>query len=246
MREDAAYEDALLRAAIDSYARAYRTSPGHYFSGINALSLMHLYRHLTGDGRYDTEMATMAGAVRFAAECEQKASQLYWAKVTLGDLEVLVGTSDKVRDAYKEGIARNEKDWFSLNSCLAQLKLFKDLGFRAEAVEAGIGTFARALRRLEEPQKSWQPRQVFLFSGHRIDAPDRAQPRFPADKEAIAAQRVAEALERLGAGPEDLAYSQAAAGGDLLFLEECQRRGVRCQVLLPFPEPDFIAKSILT
>src|SRR5262245_18035286 len=32
MREDAAYEDALLRAAIDSYARAYRASPGHYFS----------------------------------------------------------------------------------------------------------------------------------------------------------------------------------------------------------------------
>ncbi len=245
MREDAAYEDALLRAAIDSYARAYRVSPGHYFSGINALSLMHLYRHLTGDARYDSEMATMAGAVRFAAECGQDTGQLYWSKVTLGDLEVLVGTPDKVKEAYKEAIAKNEKDWFSLNSSLAQLKLLNDLGFRLDTVDAGIATFARALRRLEEPEKSWQPRQVFVFSGHMIDAPDRPQPRFPAAKEAVAAQKIAEALEQLGAGPEDLAYCQAAAGSDLLFLEAGLKRGVRCQVLLPFPEPDFIERSIL-
>ena len=61
----------------------------------------------------------------------------------------------------------------------------------------------------------------------------------------MAAQKIAEALEQLGAGPEDAAYCQAAAGGDLLFLEACQKRGVRCHVLLPFPEPEFIEKSIL-
>ena len=70
-------------------------------------------------------------------------------------------------------------------------------------------------------------------------------PRFPADKEAIAAQKIAEALDALGAGPEDLALCQAAAGGDLLFLEACQQRGVRCQVLLPLREPEFIERSIL-
>ena len=32
---------------------------------------------------------------------------------------------------------------------------------------------------------------------------------------------------------------------DLLFLEACQQRGVRCQILLPFPEPEFIERSIL-
>jgi hypothetical protein len=36
-----------------------------------------------------------------------------------------------------------------------------------------------------------------------------------------------------------------AAGGDLLFLEACQRRGVRCQALLPLSEPEFIDRSIL-
>jgi len=98
---------------------------------------------------------------------------------------------------------------------------------------------------LQRPGDDWQPRQVILFSGHMIDAPGREKPRFPADKEGIAAQRIGEALDALGAGPDDLALSQAAAGGDLLFLEACRQRGVRCQVLLPFPEPEFIATSIL-
>jgi hypothetical protein len=101
------------------------------------------------------------------------------------------------------------------------------------------------LQKLIKPEVRWQPRQVFLFSGHMIDAPDRPTPRFPAEKEVIAAQRIADALDQQGAGPDDLALSQAAAGGDLLFVEGCQQRGVRCQILLPFDEPSFIQRSIL-
>jgi tetratricopeptide (TPR) repeat protein len=244
-RDDAAYEDALLRAAIDSYTKAYRANPGHYYSGINALSLMHLNRHLTGDTRHDQEMDTMAGAVRFAAGCESDERQLFWSRATLGDLEVLVGTTDTVTAAYKEAIAKNEKDWFALNSSRAQLKLLKDLGFRPDTVEGGIATFDRALGKLRKPEDRWQPRQAVLFSGHMVDAPTRLTPRFPADKEVIAARKIAEALDQLDAGPEDLALCQAAAGGDLLFLEACQQRGVRCHILLPLPEPEFIERSIL-
>ena len=68
---------------------------------------------------------------------------------------------------------------------------------------------------------------------------------FLQSKVEAAAQRIGEALDALNAGPGDLALSQAAAGGDLLFLEACQKRGVRCQVLLPFPEPQFIQSSIV-
>jgi hypothetical protein len=31
-----------------------------------------------------------------------------------------------------------------------------------------------------------------------------------------------------------------------LFLEACQKRGVRCRVLLPFDEPEFIEKSVVS
>jgi hypothetical protein len=96
-----------------------------------------------------------------------------------------------------------------------------------------------------EPDNQWKPRQVFLFSGHMIDAPTRLKPRFPATKEPAAARKIAEALEKLGAGPEDLALTQGACGGDLLFTEACQQRGVRVQWLQPFDESEFIQKSVV-
>jgi hypothetical protein len=89
------------------------------------------------------------------------------------------------------------------------------------------------------------PRQVLLFSGHLMDAPDRPVPRFPPAMEPAAAAALASVLDQLAAGPGDLALCQAAAGGDLLFLEACVARGVRCQVLLPFGEATFIERSVL-
>lgn len=52
-------------------------------------------------------------------------------------------------------------------------------------------------------------------------------------------------LESLDAGPADLTITQAAAGGDLLFLEACLARAVPCQVMLPFDESQYIERSIL-
>ena len=61
------------------------------------------------------------------------------------------------------------------------------------------------------------PRRVFLFSGHMIDAKGRPTPRFPPEKEPIAATAIAQTLNELSAGPEDLGITQGACGGDLLF-----------------------------
>ena len=177
--------------------------------------------------------------------CESDPSQEFWAKATLGDLEVLVGTPQTVTDAYKEAIVKNENDWFALHSSRARLQLLNTLGFRPDPVQPGTAVFDKALGSSRNPRVTGSRGIVILFSGHMVDAPDRPTPRFPADKEDIAAQKIGEALEALGAGPEDLALCQAAAGGDLLFLEACQQRGVRCQVLLPLREPDFIDRSIL-
>lgn len=248
MRDDAAYEDALLRAAIESYATGYRRNPARYYPGINALTLMHVYTYLTKDLRYEKEMSSMTGAVRFAAECESDNSQAFWSKATLGDLEVLVGTAETVRAAYKEAIAKNDQDWFDLNSCRAQLQLLHDLGFHLETVDAGLATFNRAVENLKKPESRWQPRKVFLFSGHMVDAPDRQPPRFPDKPETLtaAARRIADALANLDAGPDDLALTQGACGGDLLFTEACQERGVDVQWLQPFPEPEFIEKSVVS
>lgn len=92
---------------------------------------------------------------------------------------------------------------------------------------------------------AWQPRQVFLFSGHMVDAPDRPRPRFPADRVPRAAQRIATALDVLGANHKDIALTQGACGGDLLFTEACQARGVKAYWLQPFSEPEFIEASVI-
>ncbi|MEP7099375.1 MAG: hypothetical protein ABI781_02630 [Burkholderiales bacterium] len=88
------------------------------------------------------------------------------------------------------------------------------------------------------------PRRVLLFSGHRVDAPGRAPARFPSALVPRAAQAIGDALDALGAGPADLAISQAASGGDLLFADACAARGVRLCVMLPMAEPAFIAESV--
>ncbi|TAK88576.1 MAG: hypothetical protein EPO12_00285 [Aquabacterium sp.] len=92
---------------------------------------------------------------------------------------------------------------------------------------------------------SQPPRQVFVFTGHLMDAPGRAQPRFTPAMEPAAAARIGQALDAEGAGPQDLGLTQGAAGGDLLFAEACIGRGVALRLLLPRPEPDFINTSLL-
>lgn len=90
----------------------------------------------------------------------------------------------------------------------------------------------------------WRPRMVFLFSGHMIDAPGRSERRFPADKEEVAKRAIAEKLDHLRAGEEDLAICGGACGGDILFAEEALRRGLKLNVRIPFPEGEFLEKSV--
>lgn len=242
--EDACYEDALLREAIRCYETAFRSDPKHYYSGVNALTLMSLYEHLTGDTRYRDAVEAMIGAARFAAQCEDDPEAHYWAKASLGDLQVLTGDPETVEAAYKEAVAINRDNWFALDSSRSQLQLLRELGFRPNSVEAGIAVFDRAIRRLPLPGHAWEPRRVFLFSGHMVDSPQRESARFPAEKVPMAAERIAGAMESLGAGPDDLALTQGACGGDLLFTEACLSLGVRIHWLQPFVEPEFIRRSV--
>ena len=87
-------------------------------------------------------------------------------------------------------------------------------------------------------------RKVALFSGHMIDAPGRETPRFPPDKEAIAARAIAEALADLAIGPADLALCGGACGGDLLFAEAALAREARLELYIPFDEATFLEKSV--
>ena len=90
----------------------------------------------------------------------------------------------------------------------------------------------------------WSPRKAVLFSGHMIDAPGREKPRFPPDKEPVAAGAIASALADLDVGAGDLSICGGACGGDLLFAEAALARGARLELYIPFEEPTFLEKSV--
>lgn len=86
-----------------------------------------------------------------------------------------------------------------------------------------------------------------LFTGHRIDDPDRAIPRFPASAEETVRQLISNALEsELGRYLDcDLrAISSGASGGDILFLESCIELGIPAEIYLAKAEDEFIAASV--
>lgn len=82
------------------------------------------------------------------------------------------------------------------------------------------------------------PKNVLLFSGHMIDAPDRKTPRFPPNKERIAAAAISQTLEDIGATRGDLSISGGACGGDFLFAEACIARDMAIEIYIPFDEAD--------
>lgn len=95
---------------------------------------------------------------------------------------------------------------------------------------------------------STAPALVLLFTGHRIDAPDRPEARFPGTPEAEAAARqMIEAAVRAACqsaqGPV-VALAGAASGGDILFHEVCADLGVQSRILLPMPPEAFRAESV--
>ena len=89
-----------------------------------------------------------------------------------------------------------------------------------------------------------EPRHVFLFSGHMIDAPERKTPRFPAQREGAAAAAIGNILDKLEAGSTDIGLCGGACGGDLLFAEACLSRGLHVEIRIPFAEPTFLEKSV--
>jgi hypothetical protein len=108
-----------------------------------------------------------------------------------------------------------------------------------QTATAGDGGSAMSADQADAP-----PRKVLLFSGHMIDAPGRKEPRFPADKEPIAAGAIAKAVAEIDAGPGDVAICSGACGGDLLFAEACLARGLRLELYIPFDEATFLSNSV--
>src|SRR5262249_9731339 len=134
------------------------------------------------------------------ADAAADAPDRYWILSTLGEASLLLNEWDEAESWYTQAIRVAGRDWGSLRSTSrnARLLLLK-MGISPQRIE---GLF--------------QLPSVAVFSGHMIDAPGRASPRFPPEIEARVKDAIRQRLKELNAG---FGYASAANGADILFHE---------------------------
>lgn len=137
------------------------------------------------------------------------------------ELALLLERHDEAASALSVAAALRPRHLPSVVEALRRLALF---------ARAGIALPDRLRDCLEPPV-------VTLFAGQALDAPNCAEPCFPASLEKRVAERIAESLEVLGA---EIGFSSASAGAELLFVEAMLDRGAEVHLFLPFGLEDFI------
>lgn len=263
-----AYQSAhWLIKSVHTYLRGYRIDQNKFYPGINALTwsvvLDHLANKFNDNQDPDIEeirsiIPQLRGAVQFSLEAQTGPDTTdFWALASLAEL--MVTTAEDPEDAaraYRKSLTAAKKNTFYLKSSLGQLKVLDSLDFRPKYVDAGRFVLLEELDRIqEEPgaqkdehhdhKKGEEEGMVYLFSGHMIDEPDWPQTTFPPEMEGEARDRISQALNKLKANKADMGITVgAAAGGDILFIEECLKHGMRVEILLPYDEPDYINKLI--
>jgi hypothetical protein len=85
---------------------------------------------------------------------------------------------------------------------------------------------------------------ALAFTGHMTDVPDRKAPRFPLSLEGAARTAIGAELDRQAARGIAGGFASGARGGDLLFHEECRKRGIATTIVLPFAPDEFAKTSI--
>jgi tetratricopeptide (TPR) repeat protein len=249
-----------IASAVRSYDHAARQK-FDYYNGINVVSFVKLLEHLkeaTGDQPVDckvNDISDLISVVRFAADNALDCAGLdtgqdgVWAAATLGELELVVGDSEKARRLYRDAANAPATSYFNVNSMLDQIYLFDRLGFRPAAVDAVKRVLEQRRNILEKKigglQKS-EPRfkKVLLASGHMIDKPDRPRERFPPRKEGTVRERIAKQLDDWGVGAGDLAICGGARGADILFGEIAADRGAEVWLFLALNENQFLEASV--
>ena len=275
-RRLAALRSALLDEARTSYDQAFLSDQNRWYPGVNALALgtvtLLLARDLPDvwEERFDgpaearaaldlleADVRVLAAAVQRSLDaeeyrCRKSGSEPdVWWGFTRADLQLLTSQRPPtVRAAYQRARVRLAQQegadtGFALSSAAAQCRLYRDLGVLTENVEAAL----QALGADEEPPALAPPvrPRIVVFSGHRIDEPGRAEPRFPAEAEGAAARLIRGAVvaERAAAGNGSVkGVAGAASGGDILFHEVCGELGFPTTVGLAVPAGPFVAASV--
>jgi len=204
--------------ARQHYVQAFEISRAP-FPGINAATMSVLTGRREDGRRIAGEVRTLC-----SRELAKGGSDDPWHWASLGEAHLLLGDVSAAEDSYRKAAAAAAGRYGDIASMRRQLRLMQ---VELEAAE-GI------LRLLAVPK-------VAMFSGHMVDAPGRAKPRFPAHVEPAVAAAIGRAIADHHVG---FGYCSAACGADILFAEKMISAGAEIDVVLPFRRDDFIRTSV--
>jgi class 3 adenylate cyclase len=212
-RDDANRREAANEAAA-SYLRADAIHPNVY-AKINAASLAAI----AGD-----EMAARGLAQTVLDALPAGTDDDHWIHATRGEAKLLLDDIGGATEAYTEARKLAGNRFGDIASMRRQLRMLERVRPAASSLLSAV------------PGPN-----VVAFSGHMIDVPNRATPRFPAYLGAAVKAQVESEVDAL---LPVIAYAQAANGSDMLFCEALLARGQELNIVLPFGREDYIAQSV--
>ncbi len=181
-------------------------------------------------------------------ESASEGEDAVWMEVFEADFALLTGTRPKaVAQRYRDALT--DRPAAVLSSVYDRLDIFRQLEVRKDFAAAALATLAElsaaqpALAKPEEP-----PVRVLLFTGHMVDEPGRAEPRFPptkaAEEKARDMLRQAIAAEQALSEGKIIGVCGGACGGDILFHEVCAELGIPTRLYLALPREHFCVTSV--
>lgn len=265
-----------LKDALQSYVDGFAQDLNHYYSGLNALSLLCIRNELAQAmpefwaDQFDTDELARAeleacvaqfqqltGAVLLSLRSSEELlrrypdsdpDELLWTRISEADHAFLTGRRPKaVAQRYREALA--DAPAFAVEAVREQLEIFGQLGIRSEFV-AEVQAVLTSIegRGGAGDTSACTPARVLLFTGHMVDEPGRASPRFPptvaAQSRAREMIRQAVQAERDLDGGQIIGISGGACGGDILFHEVCAELGIETHLFLALPRADFCRESV--
>ncbi len=265
-----------LKEALQWYMDAFSQDLNHTYPGLSALELLCIRNELAKampavwTDQFDSDDEAARELSASLAQFEQIASAIQlslkagresllpqpapeiedtaWLEVFEADLALLTATRPgAVAQRYRDALTDQPASVF--DSVSDRLDIFRQLEVRKDFAAAALATLAElraaqpALAKPAEP-----PVRVLLFTGHMVDDPGRAEPRFPPTK--AAEDKVREMLRTAIAAEQALSDGKivgvcgGACGGDILFHEVCAELDVPTRLYLALPRERFCVTSV--
>lgn len=195
-----------LKEALTSYAEGFAQDLNHYYSGLNALSLLCIRNELAQampefwSNQFDTDdlarseleaslaqFQQLAGAVQLSLQSSEEqlrrhpkpdSDDLLWTRISEADHALLTGRRPKaVAQRYREALS--DAPVFTVDSVREQVSLLRQLGVRSDFVAEIDALLAGLESQAGATDGAAPPARVLLFTGHMVDAPERVPARFP-------------------------------------------------------------------